>query len=58
MICQIIRSDILPIAHIFPRPCGARKHANIIVQDEANLALFNSGYENSMSKFHSVSTAK
>ena len=26
MVQHIIRSDILLIAHIFPRPCGARKN--------------------------------
>ena len=26
MVYHIIRADILLIAHIFPRPCGARKN--------------------------------
>ena len=40
MVSQIIRTDILSIAHIFPRPYKAQKNtallANIVVQEIFN----------------------
>ena len=30
MVAQIIRIDILPIAHVFPRPCEAQKNTALL----------------------------